>query len=115
MRPPVVQIVFSLHLKILTTESLLSRDYYRLSSAISLMSPISPSFALDLPGVQSVAVKSCVPLSSKPSQHNTLMYHQTGVVKVFCVIYSTQCFHPQLVHHRGINHRSLFPLLETSF
>lgn len=76
------QIVFSLHLKILTMESLLSRDYYRLSSAISLMSPISPSFALDLPGVQSVAVKSCVPCFLKPSQHNSLMYHQTGVIKM---------------------------------
>lgn len=69
MRPPVERIVFSLHLKILTTKSLLSRAYYRLISAISLMSPISPSFALDLPGVQSGAVKSCVPrfLQSPPS------------------------------------------------
>lgn len=71
MRPPVEQIVFSLHLKILTTESLLSRNYYRLSSAISLMSPISPSFALDVPGVQSVAVKSCVPcfFQALPAQY----------------------------------------------
>lgn len=69
MRPPVEQIVFSLHLKILSTESLLSRDYNRLSSAISLMSPIFPSFAL--PGVQSVAVKSCVPCLFKtlPAEH----------------------------------------------